>query len=164
MGREVGFRFNERNRLSDYLKNTDSMLQSKMKQDIKSCHREVFMAIPVFRCLLLSGLLLISSLAGAKTVSSDGTTAPDAAAPAAFQLQYLSVFTHYQSFREQPLLSWQETNDNAGKIGGWRFYARDAQQPDNGASAAGARPDSEEKQPSGPIENTEQHSGHGRKP
>lgn len=122
------------------------------------------MVITGFRCLLLSGLLLSSSLAGAQPVSSDSTAAPDAAAPAAFQLEYLSVFTHYQSFREQPLFSWQETNDNVGKIGGWRFYARDAKRPETGASAAGARPDSEEKQPSGPIESTDQHSGHGRKP
>lgn len=122
------------------------------------------MYFPVFRCLLLSGLLLSSSLAGAQPVSSDSKAAPDAAAPAAFQLQYLSVFTHYHPFREQPVLSWQETNDNAGKIGGWRFYARDAKQPETGASAAGTRPDSVEKMPSGPIENPDQHSGHGRKP
>jgi hypothetical protein len=122
------------------------------------------MDIPVFRRLLLSGLLLSSSLAGAQPVSSDGTAAPDAAAPAAFQLQYVSVFTHYQPFREQPLLFWQETNDTVGKIGGWRFYARDAQQPDTGSSVDGARPDSEEKQPSGPIVSPDHHSGHGRKP
>lgn len=122
------------------------------------------MAIPVFRWLLLSGLLLSSSLAGAQSISTDGTAVPDAAEPAAFQLQYFSVFTHYQSFREQTLPSWQETNDHVGRIGGWRFYARDAKQPETGASTNGARPDAEEKQPSGPIERSDQHSGHGRKP
>lgn len=122
------------------------------------------MDVPVFRWLLLSGLLLISTLAGAQPVTKDGTAAPDAVAPAAFQLLYLSVFTHYQPFREQPVHSWQESNDNVGKIGGWRFYARDAQQPDPGSSADDAKPDAAEKQPSGPIESTDQHSGHGRKP
>jgi len=122
------------------------------------------MVITVFRWLLLSGLLLNSSLAGTQPLSSDGTAPPVAAAPTALQLQYLSVFTHYQPFREQPLLSWQETNDNVGKIGGWRYYARDAQLPDTIDSATGTRPDSVEKQPSGPIKSTDQHSGHGRKP
>lgn len=122
------------------------------------------MAIPVFRWLLLSGLLLSSSLADAQPVSTDGTAVPNTAEPAAFQLQYFSVFTHYQSFREQPLPSWQETNDIVGKIGGWRFYARDAIQPGTSPSADGARPDAEEKLPSGLNERSEQHSEHGRKP
>ncbi len=122
------------------------------------------MAMHVFRWLLLSGLLLSSSLTIAQPVSTDCDAVPDEAAPAAFQLQYFSVFTHYQSFREQPLPSWQETNDNVGKIGGWRFYVRDAKQPETGASANGALPDAEEKQPSGLIERSEQHSEHGRKP
>jgi hypothetical protein len=106
------------------------------------------MEVTVFRWLLLSGLLLSSSLAVAQPVSTNGTAVPNATEPAAFQLQYFSVFTHYQSFREQPLLSWQESNDNVGKIGGWRFYARDAKLPDTGASADGTRPGSKEKQPS----------------
>ena len=122
------------------------------------------MEVTVFRWLSLSGLLLSSSLAVAQPVSTDGPAVPNAAALAAFQLQYFSVFTHYQSFREQPLLSWQETNDNVGKIGGWRFYARDAKLTDRGASTDGTRPGAEEKQPSGPIERSDQHSGHGRKP
>lgn len=122
------------------------------------------MAIPVFRCLLLAGLLLSSSLVNAQPVSNHGTAVQNAAGPSPFQLQYFSVFTRYQSFREQPLSSWQETNDTVGKIGGWRIYARDAQQPVTGASADGANSDAEKKQPSGPIERSDQHSGHGRKP
>jgi hypothetical protein len=122
------------------------------------------MKVTVFRWLSLSGLLLSSSLAVAQPASTDGPAVPNPAALAAFQLQYFSVFTHYQNFREQPLHSWQETNDNVGKIGGWRFYARDAQQPDTGSSTDDAKPDSAEKQPSGPIERSDHHSGHGRKP
>lgn len=118
------------------------------------------MAITVFRWLLLSGLLLSSSLAGARPLSADGTTVPSAAAPAAFQLEYFSVFTRYQSYRDQPLLSWQETNDNVGKIGGWRFYARDAMSPDTGTSADETRPAAEKKEP--PVLN--ERSGQGSKP
>lgn len=122
------------------------------------------MANSAFRWLLLSGLLLSSSLANAQSVTTGGTAVPEAAAPADFQLQYFSVFTHYYPFREQPVLSWQESNDTVGKIGGWRFYARDAIQPEKGASADGVGPDGEVKQPSGPIERSDHHSGHGRKP
>lgn len=122
------------------------------------------MVISAFRCLLLSGLLLSSSPAVAQPVSNEGTAVQIAAEPSPIQLQYFSVFTRYRSFREQPLSSWKETNDTVGKIGGWRFYARDAQQPGTGASADGAESDAEKKQPSGPIERPDQHSGHGRKP
>lgn len=121
------------------------------------------MSIPAIRWLLMSGLLG-SALVNAQPGPGNSTVAPDAAASAPSQLQYHSVFTRYQSFREQPLSSWQETNDTVGKIGGWRFYARDAQQTDTGASADGAKSDSEKKQPSGVIERSDQHSGHGRKP
>ena len=31
--------------------------------------------------------------------------------------------------------SWREANDNVGRIGGWRTYLREAQQPDAPASA-----------------------------
>lgn len=122
------------------------------------------MPTSVFRWLLLSGLLLNSSLAVAQPVSTDGTTAPKAAAPAPLQLQYFSVFTNYQYFREQPLLSWQETNDNVGKIGGWRFYARDSIQPDSRTTADDAKPGAVNMQPSGLIEKTGQSSEDGRKP
>lgn len=122
------------------------------------------MAISAFRYLLLSGLLLSSSLAVAQPGSNDGTTVKNAAEQPPFQLHYFSVFTRYQSFREQPLSSWEEANDTVGKIGGWRFYARDAQQPVTGASTDGANSDTENEQSSWPIEKSDQHSGHGRKP
>jgi len=122
------------------------------------------MTITAFQRLLLSGLLLSSSLAVAQPVSNDGTAAQSTTEPSAFQLQYFSVFTRYQSFREQPLLPWQEINDTVGKIGGWRFYVRDAQQPEKGTSADDAKSDAEGKHPSGPINRSDQHSEHGRKP
>jgi len=122
------------------------------------------MDIHAFRWLLLSGLLLSSSLTDAQPISANGTTDLHIAVPSTTNLQYFSVFTHYHSFREQPLLSWQESNDNVAKIGGWRFYARDAKQPETGASTNDARPDAEEKQPSGLIEKSDQHAEHGRKP
>lgn len=139
-------------------------VNAKYSLDFANCHIEEFMEITAFRWLLLSGLLLSSSLAGAQSVSTDGTAVQKAAEPASFQLQYFSVFTRYQYFRDQPLLSWQETNDNVGKIGGWRFYARDAMPPGTSTSADETRPDSDKKETPGLNEKSGQKSGQGSKP
>jgi hypothetical protein len=39
---------------------------------------------------------------------------------------YRSAFEGYQPFAEQKLVPWKEANDTVGKIGGWRAYAREA--------------------------------------
>lgn len=41
---------------------------------------------------------------------------------------YQSVFGGYQSYKEQPVSSWREVNDEVEKIGGWRAYAGEARQ------------------------------------
>lgn len=40
---------------------------------------------------------------------------------------YQSSFKLYRGFVDQPVGSWREINDTVSKIGGWRFYARDAE-------------------------------------
>lgn len=122
------------------------------------------MAIPVFRRFLLSGLLFGPALANGGEVSADGSNAPTSAASVHFELLYISAFSHYQYFRDQPLLSWKETNDNVGKIGGWRFYTREAAEPDTKATADEARPGDNKRQPSGVIEKSGQVPEDGRKP
>ena len=42
-------------------------------------------------------------------------------------LEYDSVFKGYRSFEELPETGWREANDNVGRIGGWRSYARQVQ-------------------------------------
>ena len=44
-------------------------------------------------------------------------------------LVYRSTFEVYRAQRDVTLLPWREANDRVGAIGGWRFYAREAQQP-----------------------------------
>ena len=44
-------------------------------------------------------------------------------------LVYRSTFDAYRALREVTLVPWREANDRVGAIGGWRFYAREAQQP-----------------------------------
>lgn len=52
----------------------------------------------------------------------------DTAAP---RLQYDSVFDQYRGYDEIEIGSWRESNDTVGRIGGWRYYAREAEQTDD---------------------------------
>lgn len=48
---------------------------------------------------------------------------------------YTSPLTDYQSMsqplNDEKVTSWKTANDKVGQIGGWRAYAKEAQQPDN---------------------------------
>ena len=48
-----------------------------------------------------------------------------------------SVFDGYKPYTDEPLGNWKAANDNVGQIGGWREYAKQAQQSDNMPAAAG---------------------------
>lgn len=48
---------------------------------------------------------------------------------------YQSAFDDYRPFGEEQLTSWREANDTVGRIGGWRAYAREAQQPEGSSPA-----------------------------
>lgn len=52
---------------------------------------------------------------------------PKADVPA---LTYRSSFARYRAFSDDKPLSWREANDAVARIGGWRVYAREAQQPE----------------------------------
>ena len=51
---------------------------------------------------------------------------------------YRSVLSGYRSFRDEKVSSWQESNDNVARIGGWRAYAREARE--SGAAPRAAPP------------------------
>ncbi len=44
------------------------------------------------------------------------------------ELGYSSVFDNYQPYEYLPDIGWREANDEVGKIGGWRSYAKLVQQ------------------------------------
>ncbi len=46
-----------------------------------------------------------------------------------------SAFTGYRRFGDEKPIPWREANDTVTRIGGWRFYAREAQQPDPAPAA-----------------------------
>lgn len=62
--------------------------------------------------------------------------APVPAAP------YASPLAGYRRLGDDRRVSWKDANETVNRIGGWRVYAREAQQPDaaGSAPAAGAVP------------------------
>lgn len=56
------------------------------------------------------------------------TAAPASSTPST---PYSSVFESYKPHTDEPIGNWKAANDTTARIGGWREYARQAQQPDN---------------------------------
>lgn len=56
-----------------------------------------------------------------------------AAAPA--PTLYKSAFEGYQAYSDDPMVNWKAANDDVARIGGWREYAKQAQQPENTPAA-----------------------------
>jgi hypothetical protein len=87
---------------------------------------------------LLAAAWLIAAVAPVLTVVAQAQSAPlapagrpdplhaEAAVPPA---SYRSALTGYRPWAEEKLAPWKETNDTVGRIGGWRVYARQAQEP-----------------------------------
>ena len=46
-------------------------------------------------------------------------------------VSYTSAVADYQPFVDEKITSWKAANDKVGQIGGWRAYAKEAQQPEN---------------------------------
>ena len=51
-----------------------------------------------------------------------------------------SAFADYRRHGDTTLRPWKDANDAVGRIGGWRAYAREAQQAAPAAAAAGEPP------------------------
>lgn len=45
------------------------------------------------------------------------------------EMNYQSALSGYRAFRDEKVSSWQASNDNVARIGGWRVYAREAREP-----------------------------------
>jgi len=70
-------------------------------------------------------------------------TQPDNAMADIPVVVYRSALTGYRSFRDEKVSSWQESNANVARIGGWRTYTREAREPEpaqRDAPAAAGQP------------------------
>jgi hypothetical protein len=64
-------------------------------------------------------------------------TDPEAAVPEAV---HRAPFDGYRSHRSERVGSWRAVNDEVGRIGGWRSYAREAAAAPDAVPAPGATP------------------------
>ena len=51
---------------------------------------------------------------------------------------YRSAFENYQPFAEEKVLPWKEANDAVRAIGGWRAYAKEANEESGKSQASPA--------------------------
>lgn len=83
-------------------------------------------------------VLVLPLWAGVAHAQTPAPPAPAAtttqAAPAAFR----SALEGYQPYTDEKIVSWKEANDNVGRIGGWREYAKEAAQAAPGPQTPGA--------------------------
>jgi hypothetical protein len=130
---------------------------------------------------------LISLIGVALLANGQPATPPAGAASstASADLSYRSAMEGYQRFSDEKVGSWREANDNVGRIGGWREYAKEAQGATSTVPAAGAaspaparaaasaptparpaasaaRPASQSGAPTVPAAAPAPHSGHGK--
>ena len=93
-------------------------------------------------CAVQSALLVALMLAAltAQARPADKAARPDpldaqASVPA---LSYESSFARYRLLGDEKPVSWRDANDTVTRIGGWRVYAREAQQADPAPAAPAA--------------------------
>lgn len=92
-------------------------------------------------CVVASAMTA-GSASAEKPSRPDPTDASAIVVPAA----YSSSFDFYRPDRTPEVVDWRGANDAVGRIGGWRSYQREAQQPD---PASGSSTSSPLTQPSG---------------
>ena len=101
--------------------------------------------------------LLWTHAAAHSQVASAASTALTASKPAA---AFRSAFENYQPHTNEKIISWKEANDNTGRIGGWRAYAKEAELPAQEPAQAPQQP------AVGPINapapKPDPHAGHGK--
>ncbi|NUZ08423.1 hypothetical protein [Piscinibacter koreensis] len=68
------------------------------------------------------------TIAQGPQAGSSASSAANAAGqtpPKGSAIQYRSAFEGYARFTDEPVGSWRAANDNVGRIGGWREYAKE---------------------------------------
>ena len=90
----------------------------------------------------LPGLLFTLALAAQAQAQQATPTRPDPLDPQARvpAVRYESAFTQFRRIGDDKPVAWREANDVVARIGGWRVYAREAQQPDPAAEKPAASP------------------------
>lgn len=92
---------------------------------------------PRIRGISALALMLSASIAHAQVDSRQQY--PDPLDPKASVplVVYQSPLGDYRRLGEDKQVPWREANDTVNRIGGWRTYAREAQQPETAGAASG---------------------------
>lgn len=96
------------------------------------------MSLPLLAHALLFALACTAALPGAaqstlpKPQTASSPLDPKASVPA---LSYESAFTRFRRWSDEEPIAWRQANDTVTRIGGWRVYAREAQQVDAARAA-----------------------------
>ena len=109
----------------------------------------------------LPGLLLTACL-GAQAQSAASAARPDPLDPRATvpASAYVSSLTHFRRLGDVKAMPWREANDTVTRIGGWRAYAREAQQPEAPPPAPATTPAEPVKPTPLPAATPPGHAGH----
>lgn len=78
-------------------------------------------------------------LAVLPTLAALTVSAQNAAPAATIQspaVSFRSALEGYQPYTDEKTVNWKEANDNVGRIGGWREYAKEARQAQTPDAAA----------------------------
>jgi hypothetical protein len=111
-----------------------------------SCRSSKALPFAVILLAISTAPLAQSATAGApprsEAVPGQSTAARDpgdarAAVPA---VAYSSAFARYRANTEGELGNWRGSNDNVGRIGGWRVYGKEASEAEVGKPANGSTP------------------------
>ncbi len=105
----------------------------------------------------VSSLLFTLLLAAQAQAQLPATTRPDPLDPKAQVplLRHESSFAQFRRIGDDKPVAWREANDAVARIGGWRVYAREAQQPEPAVagkpSLPALAPSQEPAQPTAPA-------------
>lgn len=78
--------------------------------------------------IAVAGLALLGPVLAHAAGESAPIAPPQANAPQA-------ALPGYRPYADEPVTSWREANDAVGRIGGWKTYARERDQPPAPSSA-----------------------------
>ena len=78
---------------------------------------------------------------GAAAPPSSPSTLPPSAVAKSAPAPYRSAMEGYRPYTDEKIMDWKPANDATGRIGGWREYAKEAQQPDAADAGAKSPPD-----------------------
>jgi len=114
---------------------------------------------PVSWPFAVFALIALPATAQVNTPPAAPTTA-NAKTSATAALPYPSAFEGYQSFTEEKVQPWKESNTTVKEIGGWRAYAKEVAEPEAKGGQTPAAPSA--AAPRAPAAPADPHAGHGK--